>query len=165
MPRPHLLLTLSVLALLSAARALAEDRKPPPPPFGKIASLSANDKKHLLNDNFTIVKTVREMPTRVRQLLIPDAKTISYGMADAGREFQVTDVVFKEPPLRRLVLAAMNPRYCLVYFEQGGRGYSQHVALFRLQNGHASRVWGSGLSAHPLLTFPELRASLSSGRH
>ena len=165
MTRPPLLLALSVLALLSAAGARAEDRKPPLPPFRTIALLPADDKKHLLNDNFTIVKTVREMPAPIQHLLIPDTKTRANGMADAGQGFQATDVVHGKLPYRRLVLAAVNAQYCLVYFERGGRAYSQHLTLFRLQNGRAGWGWGSDLIAWPPLTFSELRSALRNDKH
>ena len=164
MVRLYLLLMLSVLALLSVDRAQAEDRKLLPS-FPTVALLSADDRKHLLTDDFTVVRTVREIPAPIRHLLIPNARTISSGMADAGQEFRATDVVIKELPRRRLVLAAVNARYCLVYIEQGGRGYNQHVTLFRLQNGHATRVWGDYLFARPPLTFSELRAALRNSGH
>ena len=162
MTRSHVLLALAAFALVNVGGARAKGQQTPPPTFHTAAPLSADDKKHLLNDTFTVVKTVREMPISVKKLLIPDTKTIASGMADAGQEFRATDVVIKELPRRRLVLAAVNARYCLVYLEQGGRGYSQHVILFRLQSGRATRVWGSYLFAHPPLTFLELRAALKS---
>jgi hypothetical protein len=68
-------------------------------------------------------------------------------------------------------LAAVNAHYCLVYFEQGGFGYSQRVTLFHLQNGRATMRWyafrgGDFLSnEESLWTFPELRAALKHRQH
>jgi len=166
MSRPHLLLAFTTLILLNATSVWAGGhRRSSPPTFYGTAPLAAADKKHILNDNFTIVKAVREMPAPVQKLLIPDTKKPLNGMADAGQDFERTDAVSGKLPMRRLVLAAVNAQYCLVYFEQGGIGYSERVMLFRLQNGRAGMRWSAYLSADKeLRTFPELRAVIKNGR-
>ena len=168
MIRPPLLLAFTALAFLSATGAEAGGRRAPPPTtFYGTAPLTAADRNHILNGTFTIVKIVREMPTPVQKLLIPDTKDPLNGMADAGQDFERTDVVMGKPlPFRRLVLAAVNAQYCLVYFEQGGIGYSERVMLFHLQNGRAAMRWSAYLpSEKALRTFPALCAAIKSGRY
>ena len=168
MLRPHLLLTLLAVSLLNAPGAAAGSHKTPPrTTFYGNAPLNADDKKHLLNDNFIIVKTVRELPAPIQTLLTPSRKHPFSGMADPGQDFERTDVIVgKRLPFQRLIFAAVNAHYCLVYFEQGGIGYSERVILSHLENGQTTMRWSANLSdGRRFRTFAELRAAIKNGRH
>ena len=132
-----------------------------------VTSLSAEDKCHLLQDTFSLLGTVREIPEPVQRLLLPDRKQPLNGMADPGREYQESDLIGPSPlPFRRLVFAATSPGYCLVYNEQGGIGYWQRVSLYRLNGGRASLVWETSLlPERHLLNFAELRARICNGKY
>ena len=130
-------------------------------------SLSAEGKRHLLEDNFRLLKSVREIPAPVQKLLLPDKPEPLNGMADPGQPFQEGDVVgTNPPPFRRLVFAAVSPGYCLVYNEQGGIAYWQKVSLYRLDDGRVRLVWAACLhGADHLLTLPQLRAQISAHKY
>ena len=167
MLRLHLLLILLPLSLLNTLGTEAGSHKTPPrTTFYGNAPLNADDARHIQNDTFTIVKTVREMPTPIQALLTPNRKHPFSGMANPGQDFERTDAIRgRRLPFQRLIFAAMNAHYCLVYFEQGGFGYSERVILSRLENGRATMRWSANLSdGRRFRTFPELRAAIRNGR-
>ncbi len=153
------LFALPALALLNPAAMQARDHAPAPP------TLSASDKAHVLGDTFTVVKTVKQMPAAVQKALGLPPKKPLYGMADAGKPFEIGDVVSDKLPPRRLVFAAVNAQYCLVYFDQGGMAYNQHIVLFRLHNGSPVRVWHATYFAKPSLTFAQLQEVIRQGKY
>lgn len=165
MIRLHVPFTLVALVLLCLTATQAKSQKAPAarsPLFHAARPLPAEDKKHLLNDTFTVVKTVREMPDLVREKLISNSSDPLNGMADAGQAFEVGCVVSGKLPSRQLVLAAINAHYCLVYFEHGGVFRGQQIRLFSLQNGHAALLWNAGLFCQPPLTFLEIQTALKT---
>lgn len=161
-------LALVGLALITGTAAYAGHPKPQPKSAPTpVIVLSEQDKQHLLQDIFTVVKNVRETPEPVRKQLIPDGKEVLSGMADPGQAFQTTDVVGPKPlPFRRLIFAATSPGYCLVYYEFGGYASGQRVDLFRLFGGQADHVWSGSLTGtRQSLTLPGLRAEISRGKY
>ncbi len=64
------------------------------------------------------------------------------GLADPGQEWQVTDVVFKELPSRRLIWAVACGHFYVIHYELGGRGHSYHIILGTTKdNGGAEILW------------------------
>lgn len=153
------LFALAALALLSPTAVQAGDTAPPPP-------LTAADKAHVLGDTFTVVKTVKQIPAAVQKALgLPAADPLS-GMTDPGKPFEVGDAVSGKLPFRRLVFAAVNARYCLVYYELGGIAYRHEVALYRLQGGKAVAAWRGELnSAYRPATLAQLRLVIQHGKY
>ena len=102
--------------------------------------LSAADKKHLLEDNLVLVKTVAAIPPPVQEKMLGiDARG---GMADPSQPYQATDVLGPKPlPFRRLIYAGTAPGYCFVYNEYGCFAAGQTVSLYRLLSGKAVLVW------------------------
>ena len=152
---------LAALAVLGPAAArTAPPIKPPP--------LSAADKAHVLGDTFTIIKAVHQMPAAVQKALGLPAKNPLGGMADAGKPFEVGDAVSGTDrlPFRRLVLAATNAHYCLVYYDLGGIAYREEVTLYRLQGGQAALAWRAELdSDYRPATLGKLRAVIKHGKY
>ena len=104
------------------------------------AALLAVDKQHVLNDNFTVVNKVPDIPGPVLGILLGNKSFDT--MADPGQPFQETDVVIGKPlPFRRLIFAARSANYCLVYFEHGGIAYGTEVSLYRLSDPKVVLVW------------------------
>jgi hypothetical protein len=83
---------------------------------------------------FKQVNEIKNLPASVVRLL-PD------GIANPKERFQVGDVIVEESlPLRRLIVGATAPQYCLLHYERGGRAKSYLVVLFRLDGQNASVV-------------------------
>lgn len=152
------LFALTAFALLSPAAIQA--RTPAPP------SLSAADRAHVLGDTFTVVKSVKQIPAAVQKALeLPPKKPLG-GMADAGEPFEVGDVVSDKLPSRRLIFAAINPQYCLVYFDQGGIAHRHEVTLYRLKNGRAVSIWERDLTQEKMpVTLTQLRTAIRRGKY
>lgn len=134
-------------------------------PTPKPPSLSAADKAHVLGDTFTVVKTVKQIPAAVQKALgLPGTDPLS-GMTDPGKPFEVGDAVSGKLPFRRLVFAAVNARYCLVYYELGGIAYRHEVALYRLQGGQAVAIWKADLTQQKMpVTLAQLRTAIRQGK-
>ena len=98
--------------------------------------------------------------------LLPQAVTNEFGggIVDPGKAFQVTDVGSDKGPSRRLVVAGVAEEYCLVHYEQGGIVHLWMVALFKLSNGKAKRVWVSRVEPGRNLNLLELKAVVESGK-
>jgi hypothetical protein len=156
-------LALVGLAFLSGSAAHAGHPKPQLK-SAPIATLSRQDKRHLLHDTFAVVRTVWEIPKPVQKQLFHDGKDGLNGMVDPGQEYQATDVIDKILPYRRLIFAAISQGYCLVYYESGGW---QSVDLFRFSSGQAKRTWAGNLvwAHYRPLTLTELRTQIKIGQY
>ncbi len=146
-------------ALINAASAHAKQDQ-----LTSGTPLSAADKKHLLEDNFVLVKTVSAIPPLVQKKILGSG--IREGMADAGQPYQSTDVLESKPlPFRRLVFAGTSPGYCVVYCECGGFAPRQEVLLYHLLPGQAVLVWRGDLRGDsPYLTLGQLRDAVSKSK-
>ena len=160
MPKIFSAATLFVLTLFLPAPAHAKQpQQAQTPSLTAVTPLKPEDRAHLLQDTFTVVKRIADIPAPVRKQLIPDAKAVD-GMANPGDSYQTTDVVGpKLLPFRRLILAADAAGYSLVYEEHGGFFYGQALSLYKLTNGTARLVWEAMVSAEARpLTFEQLRS-------
>lgn len=164
MRKPSTLFALAAFASLSPAAVQARDPVPAPP------SLLAVDKAHVLGDTFTVVKTVKQIPAAVQKALgMPPKKPLD-GMADAGEPFALRDAVSGKLASRGLVFAAVNARYCLIYYEQGGIGYSLKCSLYHRQGRKAVSVWNGILLLQVVIhnaptTLAQLRTVIRQGRY
>ncbi len=158
MTKPFVLCALALLTLTGPTAVRA---------FPAMRPLTAADKAHVLGDTFTVVKTVKQIPAAVQKALGLPAKDPLGGMTDAGQKFQESDMI-SDPklPFRRLVFAAVNAQYCLVYYERGGYGTRREVTLYRLQGGQAIRTWTAGIpSANSPATLVQLQAAIKDGKY
>jgi hypothetical protein len=106
---------------------------------------------------FTEVNEVKSLPSDVLD-------KFSDGMANPKADFQETDVVMgKQLPTRRLIVAGVSEKYCLVHYERGGRGHSWLIALFTLSKEKMGLVWVSTLSSKTRLSLRELKSVVESG--
>ncbi len=149
---------------LSSAQA-KQDHIQPKDQLSSGTPLSAVDKKHLLEDNFVLVRTVAAIPQSVREKLL--GKEVLSGMADAGQPYQITDYITgpKPLPFRRLIYAGTSPGYCFVYYEGGGYGTYQEVSLYRLMPGQAVFAWQANLRDQSrYLTLAQLQSAVAESK-
>lgn len=161
------LLAIACLGLAGAIPAQAKHERAKPKSVAVAVSvLSAEDKQHLLNDPFTVVKTVQAISKPVLSVLL--GKGPRDGMADAGQPFEETDMPRGNLPFRRLVFAAVSPGYCLVYNEHGGYSPYMEMSLYRLSGGQARLDWrggprGSGFGSN--LSLTQLQSKIRDGKY
>lgn len=103
--KPQTLLALIALTMMTAQAAQADHPKPQQKSASApVATLSRYDKRHLLRDAFTVVRTVQKIPEQVQKQLFHGGKDSLNGMVDPGHEYQATDVIGpKVLPYRRLI--------------------------------------------------------------
>lgn len=97
---------------------------------------------------------------------IPDAVLMQFqgGLAGPGHDCQSTDVVRGRPlPSRRLIVAGVSQKYCIVHYERGGIGRSWLLALFELLDGRANVRWVS--NTEPMTDLQEVKTALESSQY
>ena len=163
---------LSCLVVLGAGAAPAQLLAKPAGNHRPGFALSAADKKHILEDRFILVKTVRELPEPVSLLLL--GRQPLKEMADAGESFEAGDAVTSQHPrFLRLIYAAISPGYCLVYYEYGGLSHGSKVCVYRRMAGKAVEIWSAPLDWKPgrdsiskdkFFSLPQLRKQVVEGK-
>ena len=110
-----------------------------------------------VREAFTEVRQVKALPASVM-------KQIAGYMADPGKPFAATDSIpaGEKLPGRRLAVAGVSPKYCLIHFEQGGIAHYWRLALFKLSGDSAALVFLTDLPAQPGLAA--VKAAVESGK-
>jgi hypothetical protein len=127
-----------------------------------VASLSESLRAHVKDERFQIVTSIRGLPLGVRDGLQTLFGGQTLDIAEPGAEFQVTDAIGNELPIRRLVAAGCSTDHCLVYYERGGATRTWQVALFRWTPA-ATRFEFGGSAPGSLATIDDVRKALLSG--
>jgi hypothetical protein len=83
-----------------------------------------------------------------------------FAMAEPGAwPWNATDVIREGLPRRRLKAVATNNSLCLLFYEHGGLGKTDDIAVFRLHENEARAIWHSTTTAD--VTGPaDLRAAI-----
>ena len=154
--------------LLSANTLPAQARQPAAPPSEaakSIYELYAVDKRHVLQDRFVIVRTMRAIPQAVRHSLV--GSDPYYRMADPGQPMERVGDTSGHLPSTRLVFAGLSPGYCLVYNEDHGTDKAgTEVFLYHLSPRQALLVWQGELTdSTGNLSLPQLRSEIRKGRY
>lgn len=115
---------------------------------------------HILNDSFVVQYALESIPMPVRQKLTQVFGAKNF-MADSGKPYQEGCVVLSPMlPMRRLIFSASNAKYCLVFYEQGGKALRLHVVVFGLSGPKANLLWAGLVTPdfnRPIKTLQELR--------
>jgi hypothetical protein len=117
---------------------------------------------HMKNERFQIVTAIRGLPLGVRDGLQRLFGSQTLDIAEPGAEFQSTDVIGNELPIRRLVAAGCSTDHCLVYYERGGIAHTWQVALFHWTPAATRFEWGA-IAPGGLATVDAVRAAVLSG--
>jgi hypothetical protein len=67
--------------------------------------------------------------------------TGEFRIADMGKPFNPTDVVWNNTPQRRIRFLAVNNKYMILAFEQGGRAKTFHLELFEFTKKRIQKFW------------------------
>ena len=148
-----------VLSLKKVAKPEERSAQPPPAPSEEqkksdppvAHKLSAAEKAHVLDGEFTIEKNVARLPDSLKSAFANLAKEDDFDMANPGEKYQEGDVISSGPrlPWRRLIFAGISKDRYFIHYEQGGMGRSFHLAIFEVgPDGKVSFLFGgSGIRA------------------
>jgi hypothetical protein len=91
---------------------------------------------------FQIRANVSAIPVVVRASFAKAVGEERFAMAEPGAAWQATDVV-RTPnlPRRRLREVALSQSFCILFYELGGRGHSDHVVVYSLSPAGVTLVW------------------------
>jgi hypothetical protein len=117
---------------------------------------------HMKDERFQIVTSIRGLPLGVRDGLQRLFGSQTLDIAEPGAEYQSTDVIGSELPIRRLVAAGCSTDHCLVYYERGGIAHTWQVALFHWTPAATRFEWGA-IAPGGLATIDAVRGAVLSG--
>jgi hypothetical protein len=127
-------------------------------------SFSPEQKAHVLDGNFVIIRTVDRLPIDLKSAFSHLAGMHDFEMADPGERFQITDVVV-EPglPWRRLLFAGLSTGKYFIHYEEGGIGHSYSVAVFTIDSERkVTFLWG-GPAFRGADDLKQLRTMVTAG--
>jgi len=125
-------------------------------------ALSDALRAHMKDERFQIVTAVRGLPLGVRDGLQRLFGSQTLDIAEPGAEYQSTDVIGSELPIRRLVAAGCSTDHCLVYYERGGIAHTWQVALFHWTPAATRFEWGA-IAPGGLANIDAVRGAVLSG--
>jgi len=132
------------------------------PPSAEFRALLTESK------NFQIRDTVSAIPVPVRASFAKNARQESFAMAEPGADWNVTDVMVKPGlPFYRLGKVALSKSLCILFYEEGGFGWSYRVDVFQVAR--TRPTWcGAHIPSRPstdrLISLPPSTAESSSQR-
>jgi hypothetical protein len=133
--------------------------------FSAVRSLPADLRAALRDASaFQMRAAVSAVRGSVRLSFAKAAREEIFSMAEPGAEWQATDVVDKPgAPRRRLGKVAISKSFCILFYEHGGRGRHDHVAVFRLVQDDVKLVWG-GVSFQAIVDPAGLLSAIDKGQ-
>ena len=121
--------------------------------------LLSDEKLPLLIDelektNLKEKKNANEIPNFIRKTL-NRMTADNFSIADCGKEWQVTDEVVEELPLRQLVYLGLGDNITLIAYYSGGIGESEHILILKHKNQQVIGLWHANI-LHDLKTKKEI---------
>ena len=104
-----------------------------------LVALSSNTWALCEQEHFGGEVKLKELPLQVQKILKVDEPGY-WGIAEKDQEFNATDVVRPNLPMRRLAIAIKSPSCALTAVEQGGRGYSVKLTGFEFREGAWQKI-------------------------
>jgi hypothetical protein len=126
--------------------------------------LSQAEKKRVLDDEFSIMRSTDEIPHELKQAFAAATGEQQFSLANPGQKYQVTDVI-DEPglPVRRLLFAGESRRCWFIHYEHGGLGHGYVVLVFsKVRMGGLQFLWG-GAGSEGAKDLNDLRNEISAG--
>jgi len=115
--------------------------------------------KDLARESYQIVTDPASLPGEVQASWAAALRQKQLDVAAAGGRYNSTD--FGGGTRHRLIMAAVGPRYAVVYFESGGFAVSRRAFVFSRAADAAALIW----SGHPKDRYTEPKGFLSAIRN
>jgi hypothetical protein len=129
------------------------------------ATLSAQEKQHVLDGSCSVIASTKAMPQSLRNGFAKVTREQKFELADPGDKFQETDVIVTRGlPWRRLVFAGSCGERWFIHYEHGGFAHSNAVLIFAVDGQGAMQfVWG-GAGFYRAKDVDDLRQGIASGK-
>ena len=127
--------------------------------------VSSSETEHLLDGQFKLESKTDGIPTNLKQAFSKITREAPFAMANPGKKFQATDVVYdRSLPRRRLVFAGVQGETWFVHYERGGLAHSYFVVAFNVKaQGDVNFAWGCGI-ADAASSIEQLRRMVATCR-
>ena len=123
---------------------------------------SQSQAEQFLDGDFQLITDTEALPEPVIKAFTEKGGS-RLTIANPGKRFQVTDVVFDESlPWKRLLFAGVSGKKCFMLYEQGGITHFYVLALFEVTPPNTLKGVSLG-SCVPAADFAELRSNVSQG--
>jgi hypothetical protein len=121
-------------------------------------------KGQLLTGDFKIITTVNGLSPSVQKTFQEKGGSRMI-LANPGEGFNPSDVI-SDPtvPQRRLIFAGVSGDKNFVHYEQGGRGYSYVIEVFKIRPGAEAQPLWRGYCREPAENLEKLRSQTESGK-
>lgn len=116
---------------------------------------------HILDGEFTIITKVEELSVQMKSAFAALTRESKFEMADPGHDFQITDVIEKGLPRRRLIFAGISRGQFFLHYEKGGRGHAYYLVVFSNGSPETSLIW-SGILPKPAADLAKLQVIVST---
>ena len=110
--------------------------------------VSSSETEHLLDGQFELALKTDGIPTNLKQAFSKLTRDGPFAMANPGKKFQATDVVYdRSLPRRRLVIAGVRGETWFVHYERGGLAHGYFVVAFNVKaQEDVNFAWGCGIA-------------------
>jgi len=124
-------------------------------------SIPESEKRHVLDGQFTIVRSTKLMPARLKEAFIAMADAQRFMMNDPDRKYPETiDKVF---PRRRLVFAGLSDNKWFIHYECGMWQHYYALVVFQVEDKEVRFQWG-GMAPSPATDLENLRKGIAAGQ-
>ena len=131
--------------------------------FSSSVQLDPSLRQHLLSDDFTIIREVRQIPNSVLNSFFKEKGNGRLLIVDPGKYFNSTDYIVDDSiPSRRLLFAGASANTVFVHFEKGGFVNSNVIEVFDSTSPQLNPRW-RGRCKRAAINLEELRAEITRG--
>jgi hypothetical protein len=124
-------------------------------------SIPQAEKEHILDGQFTVVRSTELLPARLKQAFVVIAGAQRFMMNDPDWKYPATiDQVFW---FRRLVFAGLSENKWFIYYECSMSQHYYAVVVFQVDNKEVRFQWG-GMAPAPATDLENLRKRIAAGQ-
>src|SRR4030095_11705640 len=131
---------------------------------GGAAAQPPEDVRAALNEpnSFETSRQVSAIPQAVRVAFSKACNDEPFDMAEPGAGYQEFCTSPDNVPRRRLHAVSLSSNFCILSYELGGLGHSDHVVVFNIAGDEPTLVW-HGVTDHAVTTPSALRRAVNRG--
>jgi hypothetical protein len=124
-------------------------------------SIPQTEKEHILDGQFTVVRSIELLPSRLKQAFVVIAGAQRFMMNDPDWTYpEMIDQVF---PWKRLVFAGLSDNKWFIHYECSTPQHYYALVVFQVDGKEVRFQWG-GMAPAPATDLENLRKRVASGQ-